>query len=152
MPYFDGYERRARIDAVFGGLEIFLGAVGVLILLLGAIGVANVVLMSVTARTSEFGLRRALGCKPRWVFAQVFLEAATVCVASGTLGFLLGVGGIALMGEVDLPEGFAAPRAELEAAWLPGTLLLVVSLAAALWPAARAARMSPALALRGGGV
>jgi hypothetical protein len=50
-----------------------------------------------------------------------------------------------------LPEGFAAPRAELGAAWLPGVLLLGVSLAAALWPALRAARMAPSLALRGGG-
>jgi putative ABC transport system permease protein len=151
VAYFDAFERRARIDAVFGGLEVFLGAVGALILLLGAIGVANVVLMSVTARTYEFGLRRALGCKRRWVFAQVFLEASTVCLTSGLLGFLLGVAGVALMGQVDLPEGFASPRAELGAAWLPGMLLLCVSVAAAAWPAWRAARMAPGLALRGGG-
>lgn len=149
VPYFDAFERRERIDAVFGGLEVFLGAVGVLILLLGAIGVANVVLMSVAARTFEFGLRRALGCGRRWIFAQVFLEAAAVCVASGAAGFLLGVGGIELLGLVELPEGFAAPRPELDAAWLPGALLLVVSLGAALWPALRAARLSPAIALRG---
>ena len=152
VPYFDAYERKERIDQVFGGLEVFLGAVGVLILLLGAIGVANVVLMSVSARTFEFGLRRALGCKRRWIFTQVFLEAATVCVASGLVGFVLGIGGIALMGQVDLPEGFAAPRPELGAVWLPGTLLLVVSLGAALWPATRATRMEPSLALRGGGM
>lgn len=152
VPYFDAFERRERIDQVFGGLEVFLGAVGVLILLLGAIGVANVVLMSVSARTFEFGLRRALGCRRRWIFVQVFLEAAVVCITSGLLGFLLGVAGIALMGLVDLPEGFAAPRPELGAAWLPGVLLLVVSLGAALWPAYRATRMEPSLALRGGGM
>jgi putative ABC transport system permease protein len=151
VPYFDAYERKARIDAVFGGLKIFLGAVGALILMLGAVGVANVVLMSVTARTFEFGLRRALGCKRRWVFAQVFLEAGVVCVASGSLGFLLGVSAVQAAGLFALPEGFAAPRAELGAAWLPGVLLLGVSLAAALWPALRAARMAPSLALRGGG-
>lgn len=150
VPYFDAFEQKARIDAVFGGLEVFLGAVGVLILLLGAIGVANVVLMSVAARTFEFGLRRALGCKRRFVFAQVFLEAALVCLASGSLGFLLGVCGIELMGHVELPEGFASPRAELGAAWLPGVLLLAVSLGAALWPASRAARLRPVVALRGG--
>ena len=149
VPYFDAYERKERIDNVFGGLEIFLGAVGVLILLLGAIGVANVVLMSVSARTFEFGLRRALGCKRRWIFAQVFLEAAAVCVASGGLGFLLGVFGVSLMANVELPEGFAEPQAELAAAWLPGVLLLFVSLGAAVWPAWRAARMAPAIALRG---
>jgi len=151
VPYFDAYERKERIDGVFGGLKVFLGAVGALILLLGAVGVANVVLMSVTARTFEFGLRRALGCKRRYVFAQVFLEAAVVCIVSGSLGFLLGVGAVSAVGLFDLPEGFAAPRVELAAAWLPGVLLLVVSLGAALWPALRAARMSPALALRGGG-
>ena len=150
VPYFDGVERAREIDGVFGGLELFLGAVGLLILLLGAVGVANVVLMSVTARTFEFGLRRALGCKRRWIFGQVFLEAALVCVLSGGLGFVLGLLAVGVIGSVDLPEGFAAPRAELAAAWLPGILLLVVSLGAATWPAARAARIPVAAALRGG--
>lgn len=152
VPYFDAFERKAKIDAVFGGLELFLGAVGVLILLLGAVGVANVVLMSVAARTFEFGLRRALGCKRRWIFGQVFLEAALVCVISGGLGFLIGVVGVELMQSVELPEGFAPPQAEMGAAGLPLVLLLVVSLGAAVWPATRAAKMSPKEALHGGGL
>jgi putative ABC transport system permease protein len=150
VPYFDAYERRATLDRVFGGLELFLGAVGALILLLGAVGVANVVLMSVAARTFEFGLRRALGCKRRWIFAQVFLEAALVCVVSGGLGFTLGLAGVALMGRIDLPEGFAPPEAELGAALLPGVLLLAVSLGAAAWPATRAALLPVVRALYGG--
>ncbi len=152
IPYFDGIARAARIDGVFGGLQVFLTAVGVLILLLGAVGVANVVLMSVSARTQEFGLRRALGCKRRWIFAQVFLEAALVCLLSGGLGFLLGLAGVGLLGTVELPDGFAAPQAELDAAWMPLALLLVVSLAAAAWPAARAARLPIVRALMGGGL
>lgn len=152
VPYFDAIERSQQIDAVFGGLEVFLGSVGVLILLLGAVGVANVVLMSVAARMFEFGLRRALGCKRRWIFAQVFLEAGLVCVLSGLLGFGLGLVGVEIMGYLPLPDGFAAPQAELEAAWLPGVLLLAVSLIAAAWPATRAARIPVALALRGGKV
>lgn len=152
LPYFDAFERKARIEGVFGGLETFLSAVGALILLLGAVGVANVVLMSVTARTFEFGLRRAVGCRPRWIFAQVFLEASLVCLVSGVLGFALGAVGVEALGRVELPDGFAAPRSELGAAWLPGILLLSVSLVAAAWPAWRAARISPALALRGGGL
>lgn len=150
VPYFDAYDRKQKIDAVFGGLEIFLGAVGALILLLGAVGVANVVLMSVTARTYEFGLRRALGCKRRWIFGQVFLEAGLVCVFSGLFGFAIGFGVIEGVKHLDLPEGFALPTAELAAAWLPGVLLLVVSLGAAAWPAARAARISVVRALHGG--
>ncbi len=150
IPYFDAIERSEQIDAVFGGLQTFLVAVGALILLLGAVGVANVVLMSVTARTFEFGLRRALGCKARWIFAQVFLEAALVCVIAGVLGFALGMGGVTLMGEIDLPEGFASPQAELDAAILPGILLLGVSLVAAAWPALRAARIPVVRALQGG--
>ncbi len=152
VPYFDAYERKAKIDAVFGGLEIFLGAVGVLILLLGAVGVANVVLMSVAARTFEFGLRRAIGCRRRWVFAQVFLEAALVCVLSGICGFGLGAGILEVVTHLDLPDGFATPRVELDAAWLPGILLFAVSIGAAAWPAARASRISIVHAMRGGGI
>ncbi len=150
IPYFDAIERGQQIDAVFGGLQFFLAAVGVLILLLGAVGVANVVLMSVAARTYEFGLRRALGCKRRWIFAQVFLEAGLVCMLSGALGFGLGMTVIRLMRVVEMPEGFAAPQAELGAATLPLALLLAVSLAAAAWPATRASRVSVVRALHGG--
>ena len=149
VPYFDAIERTRQVERVFGGLEVFLGAVGALILLLGAVGVANVVLMSVAARTFEFGLRRALGCRRRWIFAQVFCEAALVCVLSGGLGFGLGALGVDLLGAVELPEGFAAPRAEWEAGLLPGALLLAVSLVAAAWPAGRAARVPVVEALVG---
>lgn len=150
IPYYDAIEREQRIDGVFGGLEVFLTAVGSLIMLLGAVGVANVVLMSVTARTHEFGLRRALGCKRRWIFAQVFLEATLVCVVSGALGFGLGTVVVELMQGVALPDGFAPPQAEWRAAAIPGALLLVVSLGSALWPASRAARTSVVAALHGG--
>ena len=149
-PYFDAIQRKQQIEGVFGRLEVFFGAVGILILLLGAIGVANVVLMSVTARTFEFGLRRALGCKRRWIFAQVFLEAAVVCLVSGVLGFALGFAAVEVVSGIELPEGFAQPRAELEAAYLPGALLLIVGMAAAAWPATRAALLSPISALHRG--
>jgi len=152
VPYFDAYERKAKIDAVFGGLEIFLGAVGILILLLGAVGVANVVLMSVTARTFEFGLRRAIGCRRRLIFGQVFLEASIVCLLSGILGFAFGASILEVITHLDLPEGFATPRIDVDAAWLPAGILFIVSLVAAAWPAARASRISIVHALHGGGI
>ena len=149
LPYFDSIERGRRIDQVFGGIKLFLGAVGMLILLLGAVGVANVVLMSVASRTFEFGLRRALGCRRRWVFLQVFLEAGLVCSISGLLGFSLGLVFVQVVSGMPLPEGFAKPVADLSAATLPGLMLLGVTLGAAVWPAARAVRMAPVEALRG---
>ena len=144
VPYFDAFERKAKIDAVFGGLEVFFGAVGVLILLLGAVGVANVVLMSVAARTFEFGLRRALGCKRRWIFGQVFLEAGLVCVLSrGCSASCSAWSASSVMQPRAAAGGLRPPQAELAAAWLPGISCSSVSLGAAIWPAWRAARMSP---------
>ncbi len=150
VPYFDAIARGERIDAVFGGIRLFLGAVGILILLLGAVGVANVVLMSVTARTFEFGLRRALGCGRSWIFLQIFLEAALVCGLSGVAGFLLGLSFVELAALLPLPEGFATPEPDLGAATMPAVMLLFVTVGAALWPAARAARLDPVESLRGG--
>ncbi len=150
LPYFDGITRGREIDRIFGGIRWFLGAVGLLILLLGAVGVANVVLMSVTARTFEFGLKRALGCRKRFVFAQVFLEAALVCGLSGLLGFGLGLAGVAGVGLLPLPPGFPRPVADLGAATMPAMLLACVTIGAAAWPALRAVRLDPVRALRGG--
>ncbi len=150
LPYFDGIAKGREIDRVFGGIKWFLGAVGLLIILLGAVGVANVVLMSVTARTFEFGLKRALGCRKGFVFAQVFLEAGLVCFVSGAVGFALGLAGVAGVGLLPLPPGFPRPIADLNAATMPAILLASVTLAAAAWPALRAVRLDPVRALRGG--
>ena len=60
--------------------------------------------------------------------------------------------GVELMQRIELPEGFAPPQAELAAAWMPLILLVAVSLGAAVWPALRAARLSPSAALHGGGL
>ncbi|MHC4845734.1 MAG: ABC transporter permease, partial [Planctomycetota bacterium] len=149
IPYFDAIDRAQQIDGVFGGLTVFLTAVGALVMLLGAVGLANVVLISVASRTREFGLRRAVGCKRRWIFAQVFLEASAVCLLSGLLGFGLGMGAVKLLGGIELPEGFAPPQVAWEAAVLPGFLLLVVSIGAAFWPATRATRLSVSRAIHG---
>jgi putative ABC transport system permease protein len=149
IPYFDAIDRAQKIDAVFGGLAIFLTSVGALVMLLGAVGLANVVLISVASRTREFGLRRAVGCKRRWIFAQVFLEGSIVCLTSGLIGFGLGLAAVEMLGGVELPEGFSPPQAEWQAAVMPGVLLLVVSLGAALWPASRASRLSVARAIHG---
>ncbi|MED5330369.1 MAG: ABC transporter permease [Planctomycetota bacterium] len=151
-PYYDAIERERNINAIFGGLQTFLSAVGSLILLLGAVGVANVVLMSVAARSPEFALRRALGCRRRWIFSQVFLEAGLVCFFAGLGGFVVGLWGVDFMGTIALPEGFAAPIADPGAALLPGLLLLVVSLGAAVWPAWRASSREVIEGLRGSGV
>lgn len=150
LPYFDAIARGTEVDSIFKGLQWFLGAVALLILLLGAAGVANVVMISVTARTSEFGLRRALGCRRELVFAQVFLEAGLVCGVSGVAGFLVGLAGVQVVSLLPLPEGFAQPVADLGAATLPCLLLLGVTLLAAGWPALRAIRQSPIDALHGG--
>ena len=118
--------------------------------MLGAVGVANVVMMSVTSRMFEFGLRRALGCKRRWIFAQVYVEAAIVCVASGAIGFGLGAFGVSALGKIELPEGFAPPQIDWHSAWTPMVLLGVVTMLAAAWPATRAVRISLVQALAGG--
>jgi ABC-type antimicrobial peptide transport system permease subunit len=150
LPYFDAISRGEEVDGIFKGIQWFLGAVALLILLLGAAGVANVVMISVTARTAEFGLRRALGSRREWIFAQVFLEAGLVCVASGFAGFLVGLAGVQIVTQLPLPEGFAAPVADLGAATIPGMLLLAVTFGAAGWPAWRAIRKAPIDALHGG--
>lgn len=147
--YFDSLERRAHAERLFGVVRAFLTLVGGLILLLGSIGIANVILMSVTARTFEFGVRRALGAPRSWILAQVFLEGGIVCLASGVLGFGLGLAGLTLLERFDLPEGFARPVFDARTAAVAAIGLSLSALVAAGWPALRAARLEVVQALYG---
>ena len=149
LVYFDAIERARSIKAIFGGVRLFLVAIGALILAVGAIGVMNVILVSVAARTFEIGLRKALGATPLTIYTQFFLEAVLACLLSGLLGFVLGAIGIELLSGVPLPTGFSSPMLDLRTAGISFGILAVVAVAAGVFPARRAALLVPVEALKG---
>jgi ABC-type antimicrobial peptide transport system permease subunit len=145
--YFDAIERARSIESIFGYVRFFLGAVGVLILAIGGIGVMNVVLVSVTARTFEIGLRRALGATPLVISAQFFLEALLACLLSGAVGFLLGAGGIGLLQLFPLPEALSIGL-DIHTASISFGLLSLTAVLVGIYPARRASLLLPVAALQ----
>jgi len=121
----------------------FLEAIACVSLLVGGVGVTNVMLVSVTERTREIGLRLAVGARGRDIRFQFLVEAATLALAGGVLGIALGaVSAHVLTRLVGWPT-LVAPEAALLAAALTGAL----GLTSGFYPADRAARMSPIEAL-----
>jgi putative ABC transport system permease protein len=125
-------------------LTILLASVAAISLLVGGIGVMNIMLVSVTERTQEIGLRKALGATPRDLLRQFLIEAATLSFVGG----LLGVG-------AGLLAGFLVPRlANIAVTITPTPVIIAVVVAAGVglifgvYPAARAARLAPIAALR----
>ena len=131
-------------QAVTQTLTILLASVAAISLLVGGIGVMNIMLVSVTERTSEIGLRKALGATPGDLFRQFVIEAGTLTAVGGLLGVATG-----------LAAGFLVPRvANIAVTITPLPVIVAVSVAVAVglvfgvYPALRAARLAPIEALR----
>ncbi|OGB85674.1 hypothetical protein A2994_02860 [candidate division Kazan bacterium RIFCSPLOWO2_01_FULL_48_13] len=132
------------IQLVMGALTLFLAAIAGISLLVGGIGIMNIMLVSVTERTREIGLRKAIGARRRDILIQFLLEAILLTGIGGLIGFILGISGAALtamVGNWDFHIGW-------QAITLPVLMTVFFGVVFGMYPAVRASRLDPITALR----
>jgi putative ABC transport system permease protein len=147
---FDTITEEKLIGAIFNAMDIFLGGVGVVTLGLGAVGIINIMLVSVTERTHEIGLLKALGATRRSILMQFFLEGLLLTGLSGAIGVAVSAGFMGLLQHflTGKMPGFDPPRLVPWSAALALGSLILSGVAAGLYPASKAAELDPIEALR----
>jgi putative ABC transport system permease protein len=134
---------------IMGVLTVFLGGIAAISLLVGGIGIMNIMLVSVTERTREIGLRKALGARKRDILLQFLTESATLSVVGGVVGILLGWGLAALVGQIAAATGNDfTPVVGLDSVVLATVFSAAVGLFFGIYPSSRAAGLEPVEALR----
>ena len=131
-------------------MDVFLGGVGIVTLALGAVGIINIMLVSVTERTQEIGVLKAIGATRRAILAQFFWEGLLLTGISGLIGIALSAGLMYLLDHFFTGKvpGFDPPRLVPWSAALAIGSLTLCGIAAGLYPASKAAAMDPIEALR----
>lgn len=131
----------------FVGLQLFLGACGVMILAVGSIGVANIMFLIVTERTYEIGLRKAVGATDRQILLQLLFEALIIIGIGGCVGISIALGAITVLQQVTLPDWIGVPVMSWTTVGVTVFVLGLIGLIAGYFPARRAAKMDPIEAL-----
>ncbi len=132
------------VDSVMGGLSVAVGGIAAISLVVGGIGIMNIMLVSVTERTREIGIRKARGARTRDVMVQFLTESAILSACGGMIGVTLGVGLVAIGGAA----------LDMKVVIRPAVVLLAVGFSAVvgiffgLYPASKAAKSDPIDALR----
>ena len=137
-------EIASTVTAAASTLSWLLAAVAGVSLLVGGIGIMNIMLVSVTERTREIGLRLAVGARQRDVLAQFLIEAATLATLGGAVGIALGIGAAAAIAHLAGWPSVVEPRAILIAVGVSG----LIGVFFGFYPARKAARLDPIEALR----
>jgi putative ABC transport system permease protein len=132
------------LSSITNTLTIFLGAIAGISLLVGGIGVMNIMLVSVTERTKEIGLRKAVGATRNQILTQFLFESVTLSLLGGLIGILFGVG-IALLFSA---TGLISSVITVDSILIAFFFTLAIGLFFGIYPAFRAANLHPMVALR----
>jgi putative ABC transport system permease protein len=126
-------------------LTAFLGLIATVSLVVGGIGIMNIMLVSVTERTREIGLRKAVGAKRGDILGQFLIEAVVLSLLGGFIGIAIGVGGTVA---VSTAMEDLSPHISPSTIMLATGFSIIVGLFFGIYPAMRAARLNPIDALR----
>jgi len=130
---------------IMSTFTVLLGSIAAISLLVGGIGVMNIMLVSVTERTREIGIRKAVGAKRRDIMAQFLVEAMVLSLLGGLIGVLAGYGGARIVTPL---MGSGRALVTLDSVAMAFGVSLAVGLFFGLYPASRAAALNPIDALR----
>ncbi len=137
-------------ETITMALTVFLGLIGSISLLVGSIGIMNIMLVSVTERTREIGLRKAIGAKRRDILLQFLLEAAMLSLFGGGIGLAFAWTAAWGISQIDLGgftiNALVSPFIVIVAV----SVSVIIGLVSGIYPAMRAARLNPIDALRYG--
>jgi putative ABC transport system permease protein len=145
---WDTMDGAKLVENIFNVITIFFGCVAIVTLCLGGIGVMNIMLVSVTERTREIGVRKAIGATRRDILRQFFAESAVLTVVSGGLGLSFGIGICVALSVLPLPDFVPHPIVSMVSVVLSVLTLSLITLTAGMYPAQRAADMAPIESLR----
>ena len=150
LMFFNVEELYKLVDNLFTGLNILIFLIGLGTILAGAIGVSNIMMVTVKERTTEIGIRRAIGATPKQVLSQIIMESVSLTVVSGCSGIVFSVLVLELAGKIvsatsDTPVDF---QIAFWTAILAAALLSLLGVAAGMAPALRAMNIKPVDAMR----
>ena len=136
------------VDTLFRGLNFFIWLIGIGTLLAGSIRVSNIMMVTVRERTTEIGIRRAIGATPRDILVQIMMESGALTLTAGTFGIVFSVFVLNLFEKINMQDMHPSFQISFTTAILVELLLVLLGVLAGLPPALRAMRIKPVDAMR----
>ena len=145
---WDTVENEKQVDGIFDSMTVFLACIGLITLSLGGIGVMNIMLVTVSERTQEIGLRKALGATRTRILIDFLVEGCLLAFVSGFIGWSVSFGISQALTYVKMPDMFPGLPVSGVTSAIAFAALSLIAIASALVPAWRAASLTPVEALR----
>lgn len=149
MGTFNALKEYKQTQAIFKGINLFVGIIGVFTLIAGIVGVSNIMLIVVKERTKEFGIRKAIGATPGSIIGLIILEALIITSIAGYLGLLAGISLLEVIAaNMPASDFFRNPGVDFKIAIRAVLLIMGAGMLAGFVPARRASKIKPIVALR----